>query len=69
MNLKGLATNLKLPTNKITWIHWSLDLVPLSKMGLSFFLKLFDSQDVLIVKIPLVFSDATHTASMTKSLL
>jgi hypothetical protein len=68
MNLKGLETNLKLSTNKITGIHWSLDLGPLSKVGLSLFLKLLRSQDVLIVKIAVVFSDATHTASMTKIL-
>ncbi len=68
MNLKGLGTNLKLLSNKITWIHWSLGLGPLSKVGLSLFLKLLGSQDVLIVKIAVVFSDATHIASMTKNL-
>jgi hypothetical protein len=31
---KGLGTNLKLSTNKIAWIHWSLDLGPLSKVAL-----------------------------------
>jgi hypothetical protein len=37
-------------------------------VGLSLFLKLLGSQDVLIVKIAVVFSDATHIASMTKNL-
>jgi hypothetical protein len=32
---KGLGTNLKLSTNKITWIHWSLDLGPSSKVALN----------------------------------
>ncbi len=32
---KGLETNLKLSTNKIAWIHWSLDLGPLSKVSLN----------------------------------
>ncbi len=32
---KGLGTNLKLSTNKIAWIHWSLDLGPSSKVALS----------------------------------
>ncbi len=32
---KGLRTNLKLLTNKIAWIHWSLDLGPASKVALS----------------------------------
>ncbi len=31
---KGLGTNLKLPTNKIAWIHWSLDLGHSSKVAL-----------------------------------
>jgi hypothetical protein len=69
MNLKGLGTNLKLSTNKIAWIHWSLDLGPLSKVSLSLFLKLLGSQDVLIVKIwqeknAVVLNDATHTAKI-----
>jgi hypothetical protein len=33
---KGLRTNLKLLTNKIAWIHWSLDVGPWSKVTLSF---------------------------------
>ncbi len=33
-SFKGLATNLKLSTNKIPWIHWSLDLGPSSKVSL-----------------------------------
>jgi hypothetical protein len=33
---KGIGTNLKLSTNKIAWIHWSLDLGPSSKVALSF---------------------------------
>ncbi len=32
---KDLGTNLKLSTNKIVWIHWSLDLEPLSKVTLN----------------------------------
>ncbi len=32
---KGLGTNLKLSTNKISWIHWSLDLGPSSEVALS----------------------------------
>jgi len=32
---KGLRTNLKLLTNKIAWIHWSLDLGPSSKVALN----------------------------------
>jgi hypothetical protein len=31
---KGLGTNLKLSTNKIAWIHWSLDLGPSSEVTL-----------------------------------
>ncbi len=31
---KGLCTNLKLSTNNFVWIHWSLDLGPLSKVAL-----------------------------------
>ncbi len=31
---KGLGTNLKLLTNKIAWINWSLDLGPSSKVAL-----------------------------------
>jgi hypothetical protein len=31
---KGLGTKLKLSTNKIAWIHWSLDLGPSSKVTL-----------------------------------
>ncbi len=31
---KGLGTNLKLSTNKIAWIHWSLDLGHSSKVAL-----------------------------------
>jgi hypothetical protein len=33
---KDLRTNLKLLTNKIAWIHWSLDVGPWSKVTLSF---------------------------------
>ncbi len=33
---KGVGTNLKVSTNKIAWIHWSLDLEPSSKVTLSF---------------------------------
>ncbi len=33
-SFKGLGTNLKLSTNKIAWIHWSLDLGPSSKVTL-----------------------------------
>jgi len=32
-SFKGLGTNLKLWTNKIAWIHWSLDLGPSSKVA------------------------------------
>jgi hypothetical protein len=31
----GLGTNLKLSTNKIAWLHWSLNLGPSSKGSLS----------------------------------
>jgi hypothetical protein len=31
----GLGINLKLSTNKIAWIHWSLDLGPSSKVALN----------------------------------
>jgi len=33
-SFKGLGTNLKLSTNKIVWIHWSLDLGLSSKVTL-----------------------------------
>jgi hypothetical protein len=34
---KGLGTNLMLSTNKIAWIHWSLELGPSSKVTLNAF--------------------------------
>jgi hypothetical protein len=35
LSSKGLEINLKLLTNKIAWIHWSLDLGPSSKVTLN----------------------------------
>jgi hypothetical protein len=35
---KSLGTNLKRLTNKIAWVHWSLDLGPLSKVALNILL-------------------------------
>jgi len=46
---KGLGTNLKLLTNKIAWIHWSLDLGPSSKVTLIIYLHICKNILQLIV--------------------